>query len=1759
MAQVGRISGPLLKSNLERNGIDLAFKDVSSSTPTLFLDVNNNRIGVNTQSPIAELQIDSLIKPTDTYSLQRKLQSPGFGTDLYAESVSIDGDTAVVGAYYEDVYVPSYKANAGVVWVYTRNGSTWSEQTHFTASTPVANEYWGERVLLKGDALFVGQPKKDVSGLPVQTGAVTVLERTGSSWNEQQELAPADLTLGDDFGWSMAIDGNTLIIGAPMQNTRTGAAYVFTKSGSTWSLQQKLLASNAGVYDYFGVSVDIAGDTAVIAASGEDTSVSGSGAVYVFERNGSTWTEKQLFKQDNPSNNDTTRKVAISGNIIVASSWHPDNFAGSAYVFTKSGGTYTQTQELKPNDTAAGQNFGSTLQFDGETLVIGADSNIYGSFSQTAGSAYVFKNINGTWTQTQKITASDGAIGDEFGNSISLSGNDIMIGAERHNSARGAAYIFTNLGYAPVLNTTQAIIDNTAQFQNWTISPNGISISSGDIDIKSNAILTGFGTGTNTEQFLAARDNNIGSVNNNNIVLDPAGTGTVEFQSNTVVDGNMFATGNIRADGNLTLGSGDEDDILLKADIAVDIVPDATNTFKIGKPGKQFDEFYGSDITMDLLNGVAIQASGSSTPQPGSSTVQNLGLDIGNTFFVARNGDDTDGGFHPAAPFLTLKRALDAADSSTQGPVTIRIAPGTYNEIVPLVIPSHVSIIGEDMRNVIISPATGYESNDIFLLEDNTTIMNLTIKDFFYDSVNDKGYGFKFNSQAKISTRSPYIQNVTVITQGTPVTVTASSTFSVNAQETNPRGITFNNDGTKMFIVGTTGDDVNEYTVSTGFDLSSTVTFVDSYTVTECPNPTAVKFNADGTKMFVTGVGNSNVHEYALSPGFDVSTASFTQTKVITVDNDMFGLDFKPDGTKMYLTGNQNDKIYEFNLSSAFDISTASFVHDKYLFDIDDEPFGIEFNSDGTRIFVVGTKGNGVDEYTLSTPYDISTMTHMGFFFIGGNPSGIHINPAGTKMFIVGNQSDLVKSYDLSTSYRVSQDNDPRGFDSGNAGRGALVDGATLDVDTDATQASMLFHSVTFITPGADALTCKNGVRVEWLNCFTYFANIGIHCLNGTGRTTPDSATKTGAELRSIASANVYGNIGIKGDGNNVLIYAINHNLAYIGTGKFVDNDPSRAVQAQEVVKANSANVYFTSQDHTGDFRVGDQFFIDLESGTTSLDLTQADFGNLNSLQINTGGSTTEITPTSINTGDFLLSGNTIKTTSNNFVLDSQGTGNNIRFLGNVRMPTLDLSADLIINGDLFHQIGQIPSSTTLDTNANSLIPYATNTYNLGGSFSNWKSFHTSEMNIGNINFIDNKITNYVTDDNLNFSANGTGKVYIPSDDLDVTGGLVAGGTSTFTTGLQINGNLTANVGSTLNFQSGYSASKFTAGTLRVDNAGIFEDIKIDGTEITTTNSNSNLDLNASGTGDIQFYNLTLQSNISITGDLTFANNNFTRVTAQFDSGNIKIYDNVIETTESNSDLELRSYTGRVKAEDINFQNSMTIGSDATDITLASDNVNISGSTTGIKLPVGTTAQQDNILGGLRYNTTENLFEGYISGWTGFNGVYSDNKNEAVLAHPTNNTLIIKAGGVNQGIFDSTKLTINGLQADEVLANNNEIASINSNSDLELEASGNGYIFVDNIEFQRSKIITTTTNDNLNLNSAGDGYWKFGGTTGVVIPVIDDSGTEPGVQGQLRWNSLFGKLEVWTGSLWENSAGFIETVPQNDAEDINFEQSLIFG
>ena len=919
---------------------------------------------------------------------------------------------------------------------------------------------------------------------------------------------------------------------------------------------------------------------------------------------------------------------------------------------------------------------------------------------------------------------------------------------------------FTIDGTAKFRNATAGqpdlFLNNSLNLGNLTVSTNGIDSLTGSIFLNSAQDITVGGLGT---EHIKIDGNAISTYNtNSNIDIRPNGAGTNEIVTagkTVTVDGNTHATGNITFDGSVIIaGTGDEDNFTINADIVGDLIPDVDNTYELGTTAKRMS-LYAEEITTNNVFTDNLIYQGI-----------NLTLRVGN-IYVATNGLDTNAGDTVQGPFRTIQKALSIA---TAGQV-INIEPGEYEEVFPLQVPAGVTIKGRDLRNCIIKPTAATNDKDCFLLDGETTVTDITIKDFYYNSTDNTGYAFRFRSGAKVTSRSPYIMNVTVITQGTSITTpTASSTFGVNAQETNPRGITFNNDGTKMFIVGTTGADVNEYTLSTGFDLSSTVTFVDSFSVSAKESgPTAVKFNTDGTKMFITGVSSSNVHEYALSTGFDVSTASFTQTLVTTVDNDNFGLDFSADGTKMYITGNQNDKIYEYNLSSAFDISTATFNQDKYLNPIDDEPFGIEFNTDGTRLFIVGTKGNGVDEYTLSTPYDISTMEHMGFFFIGGNPSGIHINPAGTKMFVMGNQSDLVKSYDLGTSYRVSQDNDPRGFAQGDAGKGVYVDGEVCDHDTN--EASMLFHAATFITPGVDALTMTNGVRVEWLNCFTYFANRGIYALNGPGRWRSDSILVKGAEIRSIGSACVYGNIGAEADGANCLMYLIQHNMAYVGAGKEVTNDKTLINQANEVIEANSGNVYYQTVDQSGNFRVGDDFFIDFEKGTTSID-TSSIAGGLTSLKITTGGQETFLDGSKIQTGNIrVVSPNKITSITGDITFNSITGTHNIPT--SVTAPNITTGGNVTLAGSLI-KFGDAPGDT-IDFNtpfAQDIKPNQHMTYNLGSATKRWLNSNLSQALVDDFRIYDNVIEQTSTNANIELNPQGAGKVIF--DDITADGNTIA-------------------------------------------------------------------------------------------------------------------------------------------------------------------------------------------------------------------------------------------------------------------------------------------------------------------------------------------------------------------------------------------------
>jgi sugar lactone lactonase YvrE len=245
-------------------------------------------------------------------------------------------------------------------------------------------------------------------------------------------------------------------------------------------------------------------------------------------------------------------------------------------------------------------------------------------------------------------------------------------------------------------------------------------------------------------------------------------------------------------------------------------------------------------------------------------------------------------------------------------------------------------------------------------------------------------------------------------------TATYVQNFSVAAQELTPEGLFFKPDGTKMYIVGSTGDDVNEYTLSTAWDIS-TASYVQNFSVaTRDTVPTDLFFKPDGTKMFVVGDSTDYVYEYNLSTAWDISTASAGENFDVTASPT--GLFFKPDGRKMFVTQDTGDRIYEFSLSTAWDISTSDFIYSLDISAQESSPEGLSFKPDGTKMFVVGSAGDDVNEYDLAVPWDISTALYYQNFSVATEesiPNGIFFKPDGTIMYIVGQSGDDVNQYSL--------------------------------------------------------------------------------------------------------------------------------------------------------------------------------------------------------------------------------------------------------------------------------------------------------------------------------------------------------------------------------------------------------------------------------------------------------------------------------------------------------------------------------------------------------------------------------------------------------------------------------------------------------------------------------------------------------------------------------------------------------------------------
>jgi len=425
---------------------------VALSGDTALVGATGDNVGANSNQGSAYV----FTRSGTTWAQQGKLTaSDGATSDYFGISVALSGDTALVGAYYDDAGANS---DQGSAYVFTRSGTTWTQQTRLTASDGAADDYFGISVALSGDTALAGAYWDDV-GANSDQGSAYVFTRSGTTWSEQAHLTASDGAAYDYFGRSVALSGDTALVGAYSDdvgaNDNQGSAYVFTRSGTTWSLQQKLTASDGAASDHFGHSVALSGDTALVGAYYDDVGANtDQGSAYVFTRSGTTWSEQaHLTALDGAAWDNFGFSVALSGDTALVGAYGDNVGAnldqGSAYVFTRSGTTWSEQAHLTASDGAAVDNFGFSVALSGDTALVGADSDDVGA-NLDQGSAYVFTRSGTTWSQQAHLTASGGAAYDFFGVSVALSGDTALVGADYDNVGanldQGSAYVFTRSG-----------------------------------------------------------------------------------------------------------------------------------------------------------------------------------------------------------------------------------------------------------------------------------------------------------------------------------------------------------------------------------------------------------------------------------------------------------------------------------------------------------------------------------------------------------------------------------------------------------------------------------------------------------------------------------------------------------------------------------------------------------------------------------------------------------------------------------------------------------------------------------------------------------------------------------------------------------------------------------------------------------------------------------------------------------------------------------------------------------------------------------------------------------------------------------------------------------------------------------------------------------------------------------------------------------------------------------------------------------------
>jgi len=674
------------------------------------------------------------------------------------------------------------------------------------------------------------------------------------------------------------------------------------------------------------------------------------------------------------------------------------------------------------------------------------------------------------------------------------------------------------------------------------------------------------------------------------------------------------------------------------------------------------------------------------------------------------------------------------------------------------------------------------------------------------------------------------------------------------------------------------------------------------------------------------------------------------------------------------------------------------------------------------------------------------------------------------------------------------------------AGRGAIVDGSVADPTSK--QASMLFHSVTFITPGVDALTMTNGVRVEWLNSFTYYANRGLYAVDGILGFGAQGA-KFGAEVRSIGSANVYGTYGAVADGAHTLMYLIQHNFAYIGTGLDSSNDPSRVIQENEVVEANSGKIYYQSLDQRGDFRVGSAFVVNQETGFVELNgLSQNANGITRIVLADENGNITTLDPKYVQSGGIRIQDNTIYGIDS--VVNVAPQSYQLTLTQNVSLTkNLSVTGNAVVHGAVYIGNASLDTVGFVADLSSDLLPKLNEAYTLGNGTYKWNTTNVLHGYLPDMSIYDNTIKTTTSNADLELVASGVGSIRVISPTLRVDNTVNVNGTSyllnTSVTG-DINHTGSSNITGTTNQTGDFTlVGDYTLNYPSFN----FENIRLNNNTIATRYSNSDLEFSAAGTGVVRVpsNNVIIDRNLTVNGSLLTASpisakNNITA--PSFSDGDILIQDNFITTTLSSSNLELQAHGSAIVESNNNFradQNFTVNGITSLRSTTVTGDITQAGDSyqTGLETVRGNLSASGrlNVTGSVNLDSisiTNNVItttvsnadlELYAAGTASVN-VYGTN---LVI----NNNLSVGGSSYVANTTISTTLTADKIAAEDVTISGSAFYTSQSNSDLTLKATGQISIPTNNVQLDQNLTVNgstslqaTTINGDVTVSNIGN-------------------------------------------------------------------------